>query len=131
MIYNDGVPMDENFRVKYCPRCKNQEIDSDSEFCQICGLSLYNVCTGDWNEEVPEHKNKSNARYCKICGRPTTYYHQKILVSYEKYEEVFVPEELDSDFERLLDIAAATDGVMTSNDMTDFEEIVADENIPF
>lgn len=90
MIYNDGVPMDDNYRVKYCPRCKNHEIDSDSEFCQICGLSLYNVCVGDWNEDSPEHKNKSNARYCRICGRPTTYFQQDLLISYDKYITIFI-----------------------------------------
>ena len=133
MIYNDGVPMDENFRVKYCPRCRNQEIDFDSEFCQICGLSLYNVCMGDWNEDVPEHKNKSNARFCRICGRPTTYYQQDVLVPFKDYKEEQIPnlEEADTDYDRLIDMAAATGGVMPAEDILDFEELVDNESVPF
>ncbi len=82
MIYSDGVPMDDNGRVRYCPRCRNQELDLDSEYCQICGLTLYNTCIGDWQHDMPKHKNKSNARFCKICGLPTTYNHQNILRPY-------------------------------------------------
>lgn len=131
MIYNDGVPMDENYRVKYCLRCKNHEIDCDSEFCQICGLSLYNVCIGDWNEDSPEHKNKSNARYCRICGRPTTYFQQDLLISYDKYKEEQIPDLEDTEYNRIMDIASMTNGVMTADDMQDLEEVVSDEDILF
>lgn len=131
MIYNDGVPMDDNYRVKYCPRCKNHEIDSDSKFCQICGLSLYNVCVGDWNEDSPEHKNKSNARYCRICGRPTTYFQHDLLISYDKYKEEQVPDLEDTEYNRIMDIASMTNGVMTADDMQDLEEVVSDEDILF
>lgn len=131
MIYNDGVPMDDNYRVKCCPRCKNNEIDSDSEFCHICGISLYNVCVGDWDDESPGHKNKSNAQYCRICGRPTTYFQQDLLVSYDKYKEEQIPDFEDTKYNQIMNIAAMTDGVMTADDIQDLEEVVSDEDMPF
>ncbi|WP_455938724.1 hypothetical protein [Gemella morbillorum] len=131
MIYNDGVPIDDNYRVKYCPRCKNQEIDTDSEYCQICGLSLYNVCVGNWNDESPEHKNKSNARYCRICGRLTTYFHQNLLISYDKYKEKQISDFEDTEYNRITDIESMTNEVMISNDIQDLEEVVSDEDILF
>lgn len=146
MIYSDGVPMDDNGRVRYCPRCQNQELDPDSEFCQICGLTLYNTCAGDWQDNIPEHRNKSNARFCKYCGLPTTYYQQNIL---QPYSEILkngitpAPPLLDPDdiYDRYVEMSIVTGGsLMTAEDMQEFseiigedgnEEVVAGSDIPF
>lgn len=137
MIYTDGVPMDEKKRVLYCPRCKNQEIDSDAEYCHICGLSLYNVCVSDWNDDRPQHQNSSNARYCKICGRPTEYHLQNILRSYEEVmKHGLVPaeplEKADTTYDRLIEMSIVTNNSMvTAEDMQEFGEILQSKDVPF
>lgn len=138
MIYSDGVPMDENDRVQYCPRCQNQELDYDSEFCQICGLSLYNTCIGDWQSNTPEHRNKSNARYCKICGSPTIYFKQDIL---KPFSEVIkngivtppVLPEPDTTYDRYIEMSIFTgDALITAEDMQEFSDFLdEDAQIPF
>lgn len=90
MYYNDGPEMDENLRITKCPRCENEIFDEDAEFCQICGLSLYNKCVraeihdeeGNFVGYGQEHRNKGNARFCKICGAKTTYNVEGILKDY-------------------------------------------------
>ncbi len=87
MFYNDGPEMDENLRITKCPRCANEIFDDDAEFCQVCGLSLFNYCIGqpiyddygnlEGHGEV--HKNKGNARFCKYCGTETVYTQEGIL----------------------------------------------------
>lgn len=92
MIYNDGPEMDENLRITKCPRCGNTEFDDDAEYCQICGLPLYNYClgeeiysaTGNYEGTGPRHKNLGNARFCKHCGARTEYLEQSILKHYEE-----------------------------------------------
>ena len=130
MIYSDGVPTDDNWRVRYCPRCQNQEHDPDAEFCQICGLTLYNTCIGAWQDNVPEHKNKSNARFCKYCGLPTTYNQQNILQPYSvllKNGITPAPPLHDPDdiYDRYIEMSIVTDdSLMTAEDLQEFSEIM-------
>lgn len=130
MRYTDGVPMDDDMRVLYCPRCQNEELDNDSEFCQICGLSLYNTCTGDWQSNIPEHRNKSNARFCKICGLPTTFFQENLLQPYtEVIKQGFVNEpqlhQLDTDYDRYIEMSIVTgDSLLTAADAQEFGEII-------
>ncbi len=144
MIYTDGVPMDDNGRVRYCPRCQNQELDPDSEYCQICGLTLYNTCIGDWHNDMPEYKNNSNARYCRICGLPTTYFQQNILPPYSeilKQGLVTTPPlpEPDTTYDRFIEMSIVTgDSLATAEDLQEFsefmstdEEMSVDSDIPF
>ena len=92
MIYNDGVEYDaESLKVKICPVCQNEVFRPDAEYCIICGTSLYNNCEGEpdegYNGEriyINIHKNPSNARYCEICGRPTYFFKNSILIE-KKY----------------------------------------------
>jgi len=129
--------MNENKRALYCPRCKNQEMDSDAEYCHICGLSLYNVCIGDWNDDRPQHKNSSNARYCKICGRITEYNYQKILRPYEEVMKHGLvpaesPEEPNTAYDRSIEMSSVTDNsFITAADLLDFEEILQSKDVPF
>lgn len=144
MIYTDGVPMDDNWRVRYCPRCQNQELDPDSEYCQICGLTLYNTCIGDWQNDMPEHSNKSNARFCRICGLPTIYNQQNIVQPYSdilKHGITPAPPlpEPDNTYDRYIEMSIATGGsLVTADDLQEFseileenEEIAVGSDIPF
>lgn len=92
MIYDDGVSMNNDQKVNICPRCENEIMSGDAEYCKICGLRLYNYCLGermtDPNGNYPDyyryHKNDSDARFCESCGAPTTFFEENILESWEK-----------------------------------------------
>lgn len=84
MIY-DGYELDENGRALTCPRCRNEELDYNGDYCKVCGVYLVNKCT---NETYDDFGNvdwrcdtiaKGNARYCMECGKETTYFDQKLL----------------------------------------------------
>lgn len=94
MIYNDGYPMNEDLRVLRCPKCKNEEMGEDAEYCRICGSPLFNLCEGeeiyDFNgnyEGLEQHKNFGNARFCEKCGKPTTYLKLKFLVPFNEFQQ--------------------------------------------
>lgn len=109
MIYNDGVQTDEELRVKFCPRCENEVLSTHAEYCKICGLRLYNYCTGKITEdpyhnsplESEKHLNKSDARYCESCGESTLYGQENLLKTWEdlkkKREETKEFEPIDTD----------------------------------
>ena len=44
MIYKSEIETDENKKAKKCPRCNNEQI-LEGNYCQICGLELYNRCS--------------------------------------------------------------------------------------
>ena len=87
MFYNDGPEMDDNLKIKKCPRCENELFDDDADYCQICGLPLHNYCLGQPEYDRygniegygNRHKNKGNARYCKTCGSETSYKQEGVL----------------------------------------------------
>ncbi|WIF95096.1 hypothetical protein [Caminicella sporogenes] len=87
MYYKDGYSMDENLRVIKCPRCGNEEFSSEAVYCRICGTMLFNYCQGEWNDYRQEwsweHKNPGNARFCEICGKPTYFGMEKLLLDWE------------------------------------------------
>lgn len=43
IVFEDAAPEDEFIKgaqKRVCPRCGNEEIESDHQFCKICGLKL-------------------------------------------------------------------------------------------
>ena len=73
MEYGPNIPYDANtLRVESCPKCLYKKHLSDAAFCIMCGTDLYNRCDGN-NEEGESHYNPPNARFCRCCGRPTSY----------------------------------------------------------
>lgn len=74
MIYS-GYDVNEKGQVKQCPQCENDEIDSNANYCKICGIPVINECT-NFACAAPA---SGNARYCIICGSKTTFYDQHIL----------------------------------------------------
>lgn len=97
MIYDDGYILDENGKAKICPRCENEEPEL-GDYCSICGAYLINECTDvigiDFNgnefiEKQGCHSIASgNARYCTICGNPTTFYRAGFLLPWEEAKEM-------------------------------------------
>lgn len=90
MKYGPSIPYEQdnngNYKVKKCPRCLNEDIEYDAEYCIICGLSLTNVCEGKEDEHYDEiyyHTNPPHARFCCQCGAPTAYSRLSILPSYQ------------------------------------------------
>lgn len=88
MIY-ENYESDQNGKLLKCIRCDNEELDSDQNFCSICGAPLRNTCSGVLSENVaypfspPEQSCKAvlapNARFCHICGSKSIFYCAKIL----------------------------------------------------
>lgn len=97
MIYNDGYALDENGKAKICPRCKNEEPEL-GDYCSICGAYLINECTDiigfdyNGNEYIEKEGCHSiaagNARYCTICGNPTTFFRAGFLLPWEEAKEM-------------------------------------------
>lgn len=82
MLYNDGAKMNEDLKViEACPRCENEELSGEAGFCKICGLSLYNYCLTQC------HKNNSNSRFCEICGNPTIFFEENVLLPWEEIKK--------------------------------------------
>ena len=97
MLYNDGVKMDDNMRVTFCPKCNNEQFSSDVQFCRICGFLVYNWCEGEATydtygnyEETIKHKNPGNARFCETCGKPTVFLQERVLLPYDEIQEEYV-----------------------------------------
>lgn len=67
--YTGGIALDDNKRVqkpRICPVCLNHQIGRNSDFCHICGTSLYNKCQKDGVLE------SFTGSYCPSCGRKTS-----------------------------------------------------------
>ena len=79
---------------------------------------------------MPEHRNKSNARFCRICGLPTTYNQQNILQPYSvllKNGITPAPPLQDPDdiYDRYIEMSIVTsDSLVTAEDVQDFSEIL-------
>lgn len=92
MIY-PSFELDEDMKVKQCPRCENEEVSD--YYCKICGLYLFNICTGMDPNEYPnfdyegtrwdkasggcEDILEGNARYCHKCGSTSSFFEERLL----------------------------------------------------
>lgn len=103
MKYREGVPLDETNTAMICPRCENEEIEPQDEYCKICGTYLIQECAdkieeNGWGESYTEKKScgykpASNARFCPMCGNPTTFYLQGLLKDWEEEKKEIETEE--------------------------------------
>lgn len=75
------LPTHESKKLKECPKCKNEETEITGNYCQICGISLVNMCTnpGCSNTNILP----SNARFCPICGEQSTFFEGGILLGWK------------------------------------------------
>lgn len=91
------VPVDENNRFLFCPKCGNKEFSSHANFCKMCGFYLYNTCQDEMidytdHEDYDESGNKiyiprtnpGDARYCEWCGKETLLSRLGLLLSWEE-----------------------------------------------
>lgn len=90
MTYS-GICVDKMNKASICPRCKNEHIGL-GDFCPICGIYLFNVCSsnitvispsGKFVSEHPHDPLPGNFRYCPICGEPTTFFKYGFLSTWE------------------------------------------------
>lgn len=99
--YGPDIPTNNyngEYKVQKCPKCLNEDIEADADYCIMCGTSLTNICDGiesDYNGELIQHSNPANARFCHCCGKPTAYSRLAILPPYrEALRRVAETEEL-------------------------------------
>jgi len=98
MIYK-GYALDERGRALGCPVCDNEQMATDGAYCKVCGIYLINKCTNyDGIYEENEFGNfievkppcgmiaEGNARYCELCGEPTTFYKNQLLKPWQIIE---------------------------------------------
>ncbi|OPZ88419.1 MAG: hypothetical protein BWY74_03145 [Firmicutes bacterium ADurb.Bin419] len=100
MIYDDGYKLNKNHQVVSCPKCKNQEISLESEFCRICGTRVYNKCEGEWDDhdqEQYQHNCPGNARFCEICGKPTYFATEGYLKPWNEVQSNFEDNNYDEE----------------------------------
>lgn len=87
--YGPNIPCTRDgngYRVQKCPKCLNEDNESDAQYCIMCGTNLTNICDGMPLEygELDQHSNPANARFCRCCGKPTAYSRLKILPDYRQ-----------------------------------------------
>ena len=56
--YFPEIQTSNDNRVLFCPVCKNHEFSDNTEYCRICGTTLYNKCKSE---------NKTISGYCRYC----------------------------------------------------------------
>lgn len=95
MKYSQILLNNAGFPYK-CPRCENEEINSEDKFCPVCATYLRNICIGlgpfEQNEFAPYpmfelYKETTGcgkplpgfARYCPDCGGLSSYFNQELL----------------------------------------------------
>ena len=72
----------------HCIQCGNEEMNSSSWFCRICGAPVVNLCYGIKDPKINKrHINPSNALFCGACGNRTVF---------NKYKVPMRPEEVPS-----------------------------------
>ena len=83
MIRKEGETMDDSASRFPCSKCNFDAHEENAEYCERCGVPLYNVCL---NSSCPARYDddqdvnlSSQAVYCPFCGEQTYYATQGIL----------------------------------------------------
>lgn len=85
MKYPAVVEVDHKGRAKSCPRCQNEELDYEGNYCNICSAYLVNECADlyDYDGSLLIQSCGAtlagNARYCHKCGNPSTFLNNQHL----------------------------------------------------
>lgn len=79
MVKYAGIAVDSNGKALICPRCQNEELNYQGEFCKVCGTNIVNRCESIYNNrgylEVEGCNSilDGNSRYCIHCGNPSSF----------------------------------------------------------
>lgn len=101
-VVYDGIEVDSSGKALVCPRCGNEEIHPEGDYCKICRAFLVNKCNG-YEEDDRWYEGcgvalDGNARYCPHCGGLSVFYNNDYLLSWKKVvqqnQEVFPEEEI-------------------------------------
>lgn len=82
-----GLEMTLDLRPVKCPVCGNEQIESKSKFCMICGNIILNSCSWEYCDSL-DKPLPGNARYCPQCGRITTFYELDYIDAWNKKDEL-------------------------------------------
>jgi|GEM_PF-1391730 len=96
MNYTDGPKVDSNNKFTHCPICENSDFSDDANYCRICGRYRINLCEGynetdgygNHSDEMTQHNNPPNARFCEECGKKTEFFIAGILKPWEEVQGV-------------------------------------------
>ncbi len=89
-----GFSLSETGKALLCPKCNNEEIHNEGDYCKICGTYVTNKCAGE--TDLDPHGNEyvvqapcdtvaeGNARFCVYCGCRTTFYQNGLLSCWEE-----------------------------------------------
>ncbi|KYG89158.1 hypothetical protein A0U40_12505 [[Bacillus] sp. KCTC 13219] len=80
MIYPATVEVDFKGRAKTCPQCKNEELDYEGDYCNICSTYLVNECS---STNYCGTALSGNARYCHKCGSKSTFLNNNHLKEWD------------------------------------------------
>ncbi|WP_166786720.1 ImmA/IrrE family metallo-endopeptidase [Jeotgalibacillus salarius] len=84
MIY-PGYATNGNHKPITCPRCENEEININGNYCSTCGFYLLNTCTNNLHDQsCTDDPMPTNIRFCPYCGAQSTYYYNGLLVNWEQ-----------------------------------------------
>lgn len=101
LIYDDGFMLDEDGRALECPRCKNEELEYEGDYCKICGVLLVNKCPDILDYDINDTPYvetegcgiaQGNARHCIKCGAETTYSKNGLLTSWKNINNSYKAE---------------------------------------
>jgi rRNA maturation endonuclease Nob1 len=91
MLYK-GFLLDENSRATMCPKCDNEHLGYEGDFCIICGVDIINKCASTYQRSengydylAPgcETLLDGDARFCHKCGNQSSFFQQRLLKSWE------------------------------------------------
>lgn len=103
MMHYNPIKLDENSRAYNCPKCENEDLIGDKDYCHVCGTFIKNTCSGFFSgntydnsiideRDSCDNKLPGNARFCHDCGAFSTYAMQNLLplwnVEYTKANSV-------------------------------------------
>lgn len=95
-----GIEVDKNCKAQICPKCGNEEIFPEGNFCMICGENITNYCEGfidEYGQQCEESCGKplpGNARYCPYCGATSHFLNRKFLDRWDANKTVPFDEEI-------------------------------------
>ncbi|GMA64723.1 hypothetical protein GCM10025859_51630 [Alicyclobacillus fastidiosus] len=76
--------MDDTDKQIACAQCGFDDHEENAEYCERCGIPLYNVCVNSscparYDDDQDVHLSPQ-AAYCPFCGEKTYYANKGILI---------------------------------------------------